>query len=276
MKITAAGNETFLYINGIVVNEEIKLTQNQILLPATVPSTFDTFANLVKESIDFGVVYLFSMSIFSQMKISADNPKNLAIRSWNSVWDILLISAILNCEAISNMQCTQPIEEITTESQLHVTNYHLHGLVNNPYTITKADATWLSEYFINARNLLDNNTSFSTAVHSLSTYRWHSMPRVQLAILWAGIESIFKINYELSFRLSLYIAKFLGENSKEDMQNIFDEAKSLYKARSSAVHGSKIKGQEKVYVKKSASLLNKLIKKCIENNEMPDINKLIF
>ena len=33
------------------------------------------------------------------------------------------------------------------------------------------------------------------------------MPRVQLAILWAGIESLFRINNELSFRISLYIAK---------------------------------------------------------------------
>ena len=102
------------------------------------------------------------------------------------------------------------------------------------------------------------------------------MPRVQLAILWAGIESLFRINNELSFRISLYIAKFLGNEDSNEEKRLFDEVKSLYKSRSSAVHGDNIKGDINSLVTRSATLLNKLIVKCIEINELPNVESLIY
>ncbi len=57
-------------------------------------------------------------------------------------------------------------------------------------------------------NLLSNNI-YSTAVHAMASYRWHSIPRIKLAILWSGVESLFNVSTEVSFRLSLYTSHFL-------------------------------------------------------------------
>ena len=67
-----------------------------------------------------------------------------------------------------------------------------------------------------AKALLDDD-GYSNAVHCLSSYRWHSMPRAQLALLWSGIEGLFRVDHELSFRLSLYAAKFLCPSSSRPL-----------------------------------------------------------
>ena len=32
----------------------------------------------------------------------------------------------------------------------------------------------------------------------MASYRWHSVPRVQLAVIWSGIESLFNVNTEVT------------------------------------------------------------------------------
>jgi len=155
-----------------------------------------------------------------------------------------------------------------------VTNYQMRGILTQPYTITDENVAWLYQYFNNAKSLLEHN-SFMIAVHSMATYRWHSMPRIQLAIIWAGIESLFSVSSEIVFRISLYVAHFLSDDVNE-AKLIFQEIKGLYKARSSAVHGGKIKGETFDLVENSAGILKKLIIKCIETKGLPNINDLVF
>ena len=88
--------------------------------------------------------------------------------------------------------------------------------------------------------------------HAMASYRWHSVPRVQLAILWSGIESLFNVNAEVSFRISLYIANFLSDDS-EQADKIFKKVKKLYSACSTAVHDKEVKkGYQKKKGKKQA------------------------
>lgn len=275
MGILGIGTETYLYINGLVVNEEVKINDNKALLPAPCELPFDILSKSIKNDIDYSIAVLFGKSIGSQLKIIADNPKDLAVTAWNSQWDIILLSAILNCTATWNLQCTNSIDNITRTSTLTITNYHVHGLGGESYIISADDVKWIKEYFINAKPLMDNER-FSTAVHSSASYKWHSLPRVQLAVLWMGIESLFEVSSELVFRISLYAAKFLERNDEEKALDVFNEVKRLYRARSSAVHGGKIKGDLSVLVNESSLLLNKLIKKCIEKNELPNVDKLLF
>ena len=96
-------------------------------------------------------------------------------------------------------------------------------------------------------------------------------------MIWAGIEALFGIQQELSFRLSLYIAKFLAGNGPSDeTRNLFEDVKRMYGIRSKAVHGSKIKSDENESVTDSSRLLHRLIKKCVELDALPDIYSLIF
>lgn len=54
----------------------------------------------------------------------------------------------------------------------------------------------------------------------------------------------------------------------------FANVKRLYKQRSAAVHGSKMKGDAQAAIRESADLLLRLIKRCIENKSLPDLDTL--
>jgi len=141
-------------------------------------------------------------------------------------------------------------------------------------TIKEKDAKWIEDNIESAREL-QKNEKFLNAIHCLASYKWHIVPRAQLSMIWAGIEGLFEIESEISFRLSLYISNFLttGKKKREDM---FKKVKKLYNFRSAAVHGSKLKNDIANMVDDSALILRKLILKCINDKIIPDKNNLLF
>lgn len=140
--------------------------------------------------------------------------------------------------------------------------------------ISEEDELWLEKYYKTAYKLLEKD-SFQTAVHTMASYRWHSVPRVQLAVIWSGIESLFNVNTEVSFRISLYIANFLGENEAQAQQT-FKQVRKMYSSRSSAVHGNKTKDNLESAVEESANLLTRILRRCAELNKLPDVDNLAF
>lgn len=224
---------------------------------------------------DRAIAMLFLPRVTSQLRINGNNAEEVATRAWNGVWDGILAGALAGCEVICNLQASVPVEELTASSQVHVTNHHLRGLSSWPPITLKAEQlAWLASHFSNARALLSKE-AYRDAVHSLSSYRWHSLPRAQLAMLWSGIEGLFGIDSEVTFRLSIGIAKLLGDGEDEQRQ-IFESTKALYKARSKAVHGGRMKGDAIDAVSKSAALLNRLILRVAEQRRLPDIEQLII
>lgn len=174
-----------------------------------------------------------------------------------------------------NLQSDEPISEVNEASYINITNYAFHALLSQNYTLSEQDEEWIRKHYSTAINLLHNDI-YSTAVHAMASYRWHSMPRIQLAILWSGIESLFNVSTEVSFRLSLYVANFLAEHNEQEVSILFKKVKNLYNMRSSAVHGNKLKFDIFSSVKESASLLNRLIVKCAEIGSLPNKENLIF
>lgn len=272
-QISGHGQETFLYLNGIGVCRKLKLGNNIELLPASCSPEPDDIIKVSKSEVDIGVISIFLRQVRSQFRITADNPKALAIVAWNSLWDALLLSAIHDCEAVCNFQCDKPAEEFSSECRFEITNYHLRGLTNNVYEIANEEALWIEKHFQTARKLLDK-PEFENAVHCLATYRWHTHPRPRLALIWSGIEGLFNIESELVFRLSLYTARFLASDNKEEMKAKFSEVKRLYKQRSAAVHGSRIKGELDKAIADSAQLLKILIKRCVVAGDLPNVEDL--
>ena len=275
MKIVGEGNETYLYINGLRIEESVSLGNDVELIPAN--SSFDgkIVADLVENDFDYGVALIFLPQVESQLHIIADDAKSLAIKSWNALWDLVLLSAIFNCDAEGNLQCDTPVEQLTNKCNFHITNYHFHGFSRPLYCLSENDITWMRENFSIARDLLQKD-KFRNAVHCLATYHWHSLAQAQLALLWSGIEGIFEINSELVFRLSLYISSFLERDDKEKRIEIFNMVKNLYKQRSKAVHGSGKINDSKQAVESSVQLLQKIIIQCINSKDLPDQKKLIF
>ena len=86
---------------------------------------------------------------------------------------------------------------------------------------------------------------------------------------------MFQIDYELSFRLSLYIAKYLALGNIIEQKMIFDEVKKLYGTRSKAVHGGAIESLDDS-VKLSACILRRIVMKAAEEGFLPGNDQLIF
>ena len=135
------------------------------------------------------------------------------------------------------------------------------------------ECCWLEDHFETARELLQQH-SFQTAVHCLSTDRWHTIPRARLSLLWAGIESLFSVDSEIVFRVSLYVAKFLAPEDLPRQRLLFEQVKRLYKTRSQAVHGARIKGDSHAQVEETAELLRVLLVKCVELRALPVLASL--
>jgi len=275
MKTVVNGTETYLYINGISTTKAIKLHDNIALLPITSDFHYGRVSDLLENDVDIAVATVSGRTIASQIRINAVDARQLACSAWNAAWDCILLGAIFNCEVMDSIQCDKPVEQLDNATSVSITNYAFRAMLSEPYQLTTEDLHWIEANYSAAYSLLDND-SFMTAAHAMASYKWHSMPRIQLAILWSGIEALFEASTEITFRISLYIANYLSGNDTVKARDIFDRTKKLYASRSVAVHGGKIKGNVEELVSESALLLNRIIRRCAETEMLPNTDNLIF
>lgn len=263
-------NVAYILLSGISVSQPLILGENVELLAAdTSHLDLQTAIATVSHPDDIAVVAACIPRISAQLKITAETSRQTAIAAWNSMWDAILLGAILNVEVGFNLQSDAESSEIGVHSHLRATNYRMHGINNKDFhALTAEEVVWIGSNFPQARGLL-RDENFSNAVHCLASYRWHSMPRVKMAVLWAGIEGLFKVSSEIKFRISLYIAFFLHSESSEKRKKVFELVKKLYDSRSAAVHGGKLKGTIESAVEESAAILQKLVLRCVENGGIP-------
>ena len=275
MKVLGNRGGSFLYLHGLAVPSSIRLVEGVELVPAGRPALDPSLLNGMERDEDRAVLMLFLPRVSSQLRISGANAKETAARAWNGLWDAILVGALAGCEVTCNLQSTVPVEDLSEASKIHVTNHQLRGMGSwPPLMLTEGQLAWLQQHFLSARALMSDD-NYRDAVHALASYKWHSLPRAQLAMLWAGIEGLFGVDSEITFKLSLGVAKFLGDNPVEQ-RLIFQSTKGLYKARSKAVHGGKIKSDSGNAVSESARLLNRLLLKSAEIGRLPDIEQLVI
>lgn len=266
---------SFLYLNGLGTDRSVRLSSHIQLLPATVDCHADLFLGLGKTDTDISVISLFLPHVKSQLRVEGLDDKDLAIKSWNALWDGLLLGALVGGEVMCNLNSDVPVEQLTPTSNIAVTNYQLRGFprTSSP-SLSESDIAWIELHYESAWTLLDDD-AYRNAVHCLASYKWHSIPRAQLAILWSGIEGLFRVDSEIVFRVSLYTALFLEWSSKEKQRELFSRVKDLYKSRSRAVHGGKMKENAQKAVQDSAELLCCLIKRCAELKSLPNTSDLV-
>ena len=275
MKVFGSANGCFLFLHGIAVSAPIQLAEGVELTPATLPELSPLLLDTMERDEDRAVLMLFLPRVASQLRITGSTGKEVVTRAWNAAWDAMLVGALAGCEVTCNLQANVPLEALDKNSTIFVTNHHLRGLYSSPPMILSDEqVAWLEKYYMSARTLLSKDV-YRDAVHALASYKWHTLPRARLAMLWAGIEGLFGVDSEIVFRLSLGIAKFLGETADEQ-RRLFEHTRGLYKARSKAVHGGKIKGDAKEAISESAKLLNRLIIRAAERGRLPELDQLVL
>ncbi|MGO4522974.1 hypothetical protein AB4076_20325 [Dyella sp. 2RAF44] len=264
--------QIYLYVSGLALPRSVSLGHGLSLqpvevnqrpyLPGTVGSAMATQAA--------GVVYLFLGQVRAQVRVEAETTKQLVARAWNTHWDILFLNAAFDRDAQINLTSETPADELEDTSIIDVESYALRGFGDGgpPASLSETDCLWLESHIAEGRRLLEQEL-FQNSLHCLATYRWHSLPRARLALLWAGIEGLFHVDGEIRFRLSACIARFLGGDNAAERKLVFDQVKRLYNGRSTAVHGGLLKGDTQTPVSESAALLRRLIRQCVELGQTP-------
>ena len=201
MSILSKGTTAYIYLNGIRPSEEMLLRNDITLLPSSCNPTPDAIIDKSKSEVDIGVACIFLRSVSASLHITASTPEELAAKAWNSQWDAILLGALYDCEIGFNFQSDVAPENFHQAQEFHVMNYAFKGLNSGQIrTLNGGENHWLKDHYRSAWQLMDEDR-YQNAIHCLASYRWHSMPRAQLALIWSGIEGLFQIDYELSFRL---------------------------------------------------------------------------
>ncbi len=274
-RIIGGRHSTYLLLNGITVSRCVALSPGIDLLPVSKrmgPKPLLSGLDLLDQQ--FALLML--PWVDCQIRVSGEGRVDVASRAWNSLWDVLLLSAVFGVQVNCGLQSTAALEHFTERSRLNVIHYRFFNPPNDgSRQLTEVDCDWLEQHFSAAQNLLSDH-GFQNAVHCLATYHWHSLPRAQLALIWAGIEGLFGVDSEITFRISLYAAKFLAPEDVEQQRAIFGDMKRLYGVRSKAVHGGKLKGDPHGSVEESVGLLGRLIRACVEQKKMPVPEQLVL
>ena len=145
--------------------------------------------------------------------------------------------------------------------------------------ILEADAKWIEANFDIFNELAYKSDSFRMALEASIDWRYSKEPRSAISRIWGGIESLYGVNSELVFRISLYSATLLeacGEHRKER----FNQVKKLYSMRSKVVHGEKVSDADmQMTLHESFFLLRELLLLCAKNQRVisnTDIDSSLF
>lgn len=272
MRARKGATHLYLYVNGLGVPRAVSLGDGLSLEPVNVdPRTYlPATVQTAMHAHAAGVVYLFLGQIRTELRVHADNAKDLVMRAWNAQWDILFINAVFDREAQINLTSETSASELEDTSTVYVQNFALRGFGRGelPTPLLEEQCVWLESHVEAGRRLLEREL-FQNSLHCLATYRWHSLPRARLALIWAGIEGLFHVDSEIRFRLSACIARFLGGEDAAARKVVFDQVRRLYNTRSTAVHGGALKGDPQALVDESADLLRRLIRHCVESGGTP-------
>jgi Apea-like HEPN len=146
-------------------------------------------------------------------------------------------------------------------------------LTQQPVDVKKEQFEWVNAQMDRFVELLADQ-KFRTAIESLTTYNHHYSYRVMVALLWAGVESLFQIEAELSYRISVLAALTL-EPRGESCKALYRKVREMYKVRSKAVHGSGVKDEELVeHIGDARSLLSRLLCRFTEKGSIPTRDEL--
>lgn len=263
---------SYIYICGVKPVHEITINENIKLLP--VKATFepdDMIDSIMKfgDGNEFKLGMLISTLRFvtAELRITAKDEEQLAVLTWNAQTICVHISAMLNCEIAYYFQANESAGNFNSHTDINMIYPNMYRLPNQLKVLNQAECNYIENNILVALEL-DNNTSYSNATNALWCHNLHPRPAIQLSIVWGGIESLFLIEKDIKKSLSLAISRFLyGDDRLEE------KVKFLYERRSKAVH--ELKNSENQDLRDSIDLLHRLIKKCIENRVVPNVEELL-
>lgn len=102
-----------------------------------------------------------------------------------------------------------------------------------------AEAKWCQEHFEEFNRLAHEEERFRFALEAAIDWRYSKDARAAIARVWAGIESLFAINSELLYRISLLASTIMAQRGAARIE-AYKRTKRIYGVRSKAVHGESL------------------------------------
>lgn len=154
---------------------------------------------------------------------------------------------------------------------------------SSPHVVTTDDMEWVARALSPLATLTTipetRDDRFATAVEALCSYLHAGTYRMMAAQLWAGIEAIFDVQHEVSFRISALAARLL-EPPGPRCRQLYKEVKELYNERSKAIHGKKVNEELlRQHVVRVRALLSRLLGNLLARAQLPskeDFDDLLF
>ncbi|CAN5593367.1 hypothetical protein BH10PSE6_BH10PSE6_04290 [soil metagenome] len=141
--------------------------------------------------------------------------------------------------------------------------------------IAAAAIEWANTHMRSLPAILEQRR-VNLAFHIANAERTAPNPAMSLLTAWSGLETLFAIDREQTFRLSLMLAYYLETDPKLRKQ-VFDEARSSYNARSAVTHGRKIKDEDvNAAVGWTIQTLRRCLVRAIESGALPETDSLFF
>ncbi|RUX29268.1 hypothetical protein EOA13_14365 [Mesorhizobium sp. M7A.F.Ca.US.011.01.1.1] len=136
------------------------------------------------------------------------------------------------------------------------------------------DVEWISKNLPAVLSLM-GNARFQNAMQALNAYQYIPAANFNFLVSWTGIEALFGISQEISFRISLLLAKYLVDEQPERLrQKMY---KGSYDLRSKVAHGSSTKArvqtEQSIFARQT---LARCLMRVVENGEPPDEETILF
>lgn len=220
-----------------------------------------------QSEVDLGILIATLRLTTAQFVASADKEEELAGAVWNGQTDAFLVSALLNKKIYWSLQSNMGAGSFCANTRVSVASPRLL-LPMEIADVNEGDCAWLESHYGPAPALMESD-GFFFAANALWSYRINHRPSVQLAVLWAGIESLSGAQYELCLRVSLLISKPLGTGLEGQLR-----VKKMYGTGSKAVHEGSVNNSS--VVAETADVLHSLILRCVELGRVPSEQALLF
>ncbi len=118
----------------------------------------------------------------------------------------------------------------------------------------------------------------ATAVEAICSYLHAGTYRMMAAQLWVGVEALFNVEHETSYRVSAMIARFLAAHGTA-CRDLAKQVRKLYGERSKAVHGQKVSEDVlREHIGKVRSLLAQLLTRVVERGlpKREELDDMLF
>lgn len=143
---------------------------------------------------------------------------------------------------------------------------------------TREDFDWVQDNIVRFADLLTNEP-FKIAIEAFHSHTLSPNERLVAASLWSGMESLFSVDHEITFKLAAYVASML-EDRGERRLSLFEKVKKLYGERSRIVHGQKISEERLTsHIAEVRGILSRVLVHIVEAGKIPDrseLDKMLF